>query len=314
VVAYGDRYASDFFEAHVPPHLGRAHLVAAGGIASRMVSRTRGVRRATDITPIGLIGGQRGEVINVADFRLPALTRTPSRPPVLAVVGTSMNSGKTTTIRYLVNGLSKAGHAPGAAKVTGTGAGNDYWVMLDAGAHRMLDFTDVGFSSTYRIPLPVLERKVVELVEQLAGAGCGVILLELADGLYQQETAGLIASDTFRETVDGIIFAAGEAMGAAHGVARLREAGLPVVGVSGRLTASPLSSSEAAVACRVPVLGIEQLRDPETAARLVGLAKAPADGGDAAVPVAVHDEVDPVWREAVESPVDGLQVAITRED
>lgn len=298
IVAYGDRYAPDYYEAHVPPDLRAAHLVAAGGIAGRVISRSRAVRGPTNITPLGLIGDERGTPLNLGAFGLPPTPPAISRPPVLAVVGTSMNSGKTTTIRYLVNGLSRGGHRPGAAKVTGTGSGNDYWVMIDAGAHRMLDFTDVGFSSTYRVPVPILERKLLELVDHLSGSGCGAILLELADGLYQQETAQLVDSDAFRSSVDGVIFAAGEAMGAAHGVARLRELGLPVVGVSGVLTASPLASREAEMACELPVLSIDQLRDPQSAARLLGITDQTAITS-ALVPMRVQPELDPAWADPV---------------
>ena len=106
-----------------------------------------------------------------ADFALEPHIRTVDRPPTVAVIGTSMNSGKTTTIQYLVHGLSRTGVRPGATKVTGTGSGGDYWVMIDAGAHRMLDFTDAGLASTYRQPMELVERVFSRLVDHLAGSG-----------------------------------------------------------------------------------------------------------------------------------------------
>jgi len=295
----------------VPPDLGPTQLVAAGGIAARMISKRGGVRRPTDITPLGLIATAAGAPLNVVDFKLSpsALSTTGTRPPVVFVVGTSMNSGKTTTIRYLVHALSKGGFKPGAAKVTGTGAGNDYWMMIDAGAHRMLDFTDVGFASTFRVPLPMIERALAELVNHLA-ADAGVILLEIADGLYQDETARLIESDIFRDTADAIIFAAGEAMGAAHGVARLRELQLPVVAVSGLLTASPLASREAEFACGLPVLGIEELRDPQVAAELLGF-KAPVVIEVAGVqPLPMVDSEEVLFELAEPTPLELIAVPI----
>lgn len=303
IVAYADRYAADQFHAHVPPDLGPTQLVAGGGVAARMLSRSRGIRPATDITPIGLVADERGVPLNVADFALPPVPRQPSRPKTIAVVGTSMNSGKTTTNRYLVNGLARANHRPGAAKVTGTGSGGDYWIMIDAGAHRMLDFTDVGFASTYRIPIPDIERKILEIVDHLTVAGSSVVLLEVADGLYQQETAALLRSQVFRSTVDAVIFAAGEAMGAAHGVERLRQLDVPVIAVSGRLTASDLSTREAAEATGLPVLGVEELSDPHTATRLLGLPlRATADE-----PVERVNARDFIVRMGVEGPAtDGL--------
>ncbi len=271
IVSYGDRYATDQFESEVPPDLGRTQLVASGGIASAVVGRSMDVRSATDIVPVGLIGDERGRPLNLSDFGLTPRTPLISRPRTIAVFGTSMNSGKTTTVHYLVHSLSRGGFRPGATKITGTGSGNDYWVMIDAGAHRMLDFTDVGLASTYKQSMPVLERKFTELIDHLTDSGSGVNLVEIADGLLQRETAQLIESDIFQSTIDAVVFAANDAMGAAMGVSHLRARGFNVVAVSGRLTRSPLAVREAQLATRLPVLGIAELSDLDTATSLLGL-------------------------------------------
>jgi len=271
LVAYADRYAPDQYEAHVPRTLGVTNLVASGGIAAKMISRSRDVRVATEITPVGLVGDEQGRPLNLSQFALPAMPPPLWRPPTYAVVGTSMNSGKTTTIHYLTHALAKAELRPGVAKVTGTGSGGDYWVMLDAGAHRMLDFTDVGMASTYRQPMGAVEAALTQLVGALTHDNCGVNLIEVADGIFQQETARLIESPRFHQLIDGVIFAAGDAMGAYAGVTRLRELGHDVLAVSGRLTRSPLAVREAEQAAGLPVMGIPELSDSEQAASLLEL-------------------------------------------
>lgn len=276
IVAYGDRYATDQFEAEVPSDLGPTNLVATGGVAGRMLSRTAGIKAASQITPIGLIGDARGNPINLRQYALPPIAATRPRPRTVAVLGTSMNSGKTTTNRYLVAGLGRAGLRPGAVKITGTGSGGDYWVMADAGAHRVLDFTDAGYSSTYRIPLDEIEAAATILIRHLTEAGCGIILVEVADGLFHEQNAELIRSAFFRSHVDGVFFAAGEAMGAAAGVRELRAIGIPVLGVSGKLTASELLIREAERHCDAPILTKKELGDPAIAPALVGLAAGPA--------------------------------------
>lgn len=273
MVVYGDRYATDQFESHVPDTLGQTQLVASGGLASRVLSRSAAVRAATDIDPIGLIGDDRGRPINIRDFALDPVMPPSSRPKTVAVIGTAMNSGKTTTIHYLVHGLSRVGVRVGATKVTGTGSGNDYWCMLDAGAHRMLDFTDVGMASTYRQPLQLLERKFAELVNHLTSSGTALNLVEVADGIYQRETSRLLASPVFRSMIDVIIFAAPDSMGAAAGVAHLRELGHEVVAISGLLTRSPLATREATAATGLPVLSRAELADAHIASQLLGIAK-----------------------------------------
>lgn len=269
VVAYGDRYATDQFEAEVPDSLRPTSLVATGGIAADVLSRASGMKAATAITPIGLIGDSQGRPLNLSRFALKPLASPPPRPRVIAVLGTSMNSGKTTTNRYLALGLSRAGLRVGAVKATGTGSGNDYWAMMDAGVHRTVDFVDAGFSSTYRIPVEAIEQGAINLIEHLAADGCDVILLEIADGVFQSQNIALLRSDFFSQYIDGVLFAAGEALGAARGLDELYELGAPVVGLSGRFTGSALLIGEAERACKAPIFTKEQLSDPEAARRLV---------------------------------------------
>jgi hypothetical protein len=282
IVTYGDRYATDQFEAQVPATLGSTQLVASGGIASEVLSRSLAVRRATEIEPLGLLGDAKGRPLNIADFSLQPVTPRFLRPRTVAVIGTAMNSGKTTTVHCLVHGLSKAGVCVGATKVTGTGSGNDYWCMLDAGAHLMLDFTDVGLASTYRQPMDVLETKFGELVDHLTNSGTSLNLVEVADGIYQDETSRLLESAVFRSMVDAVIFAAPDSMGAAAGVSHLRKLGHEVLAVTGLLTRSPLAIREASAVTGLPVLTREELTDPSLAASLLRipdvLAAAPEGG------------------------------------
>ena len=102
-------------------------------------------------------------------------------PAVVAVFGTSMNSGKTTAVTFLCRGLTAAGFKVGYAKLTGTGAGNDYWRVLDSGAGAVVDFTDAGLVSTYRTPISVLELTSINLIGHLISLGCNRIVVEVAD-------------------------------------------------------------------------------------------------------------------------------------
>ncbi|HSN21258.1 MAG TPA: DUF1611 domain-containing protein [Usitatibacter sp.] len=254
VVCYGSRYAPDQYEAYVPSDLGPCDLVAGGGLASRVQCRHHRMRAPTTLEPVGLLCDADGNALNLQHCGLPMRAPGATRVPVIAVVGTSMNSGKTTTAASLVRGFVQRGLRVGAAKVTGTGAGADKWCMVDAGASPALDFTDAGVPSTFGLAPRHVEAIFATLVANLADAEPDVIVLEVADGLFQRETAALLQSGAFREMVDAVAFAAGEAMGAKAGVAILLERGHRVIAVSGLLTASPLAMREAAQAVPVPVV------------------------------------------------------------
>ena len=265
VLAYGHRYAPDQFEAEVPHDLERCNMVAAGGVAARVLTRHSGMKAATTIQPLGLLGDRTGRKVNVGDFALPAIAVEPMRAFTIAVVGTSMNAGKTETATQLIRGLTQAGLHVGAAKVTGTGAGGDAWSMSDAGARTVLDFTDAGLPSTYLASTEEVERVMNLLLRTLWKSGPDVVVLEVADGLFQRETAQLLCSEAFARQVDAVVFAAGDAMGSAAGVQWLKSRGLPVVAASGLLTASPLAMREAANATGLPVLDIDALSSASVA-------------------------------------------------
>lgn len=263
LVAYGHRYAPDQFEAEVPGDLGPTCLVAGGGVAANVLTQHSAMLAATTLEPIGLVTDHAG-VVNLrhcAPYAVAAAS-TPmhrSAVPTIAVLGTSMNSGKTTTVGSIVRGLVAAGLRVAAGKVTGTGAGGDPGVFADAGATRVLDFTDFGHPSTYRLPHDEVVRLMRAIRDELQFAGPDVVVLEIADGLYQRETSRLIEDPEFAEMVDAVVFAAGEALGAVAGLQRLSSLGLPVVAVSGLMTASPLATEEARAHLHVPVLDAEQL-------------------------------------------------------
>lgn len=268
VLAYGNRYAPDQFEAELPGDLAACHMVAAGGVASRVLTRHAKMSTPTCITPIGLVGDRTGRVINMAAHALDRIGYSLRRPFTIAVVGTSMNAGKTETATNLVRGLRNAGLSVGAAKVTGTGAGPDTWSMLDAGAEPVLDFTDCGLVSTYLATKERVEETFVTLNRHLARAGVDAIVLEVADGIFQGETAALVQSRVFREHVDAIVFAAGDALGATAGATWLRGRDLPVVATAGVLTSSPLAAREARIATDLPILTLDELSSAAVADKL----------------------------------------------
>ncbi|WP_260482403.1 molybdopterin-guanine dinucleotide biosynthesis protein MobB [Sphingomicrobium flavum] len=273
IVAYGDRYATDQFEAEVPNDLGPTNLVATGGVAGKMLSKNSAIRAATDITPLGLVADGDGKPLNLHHFRveLDRPFEDAERPRVVCVLGTSMNSGKTTTNLSMVQGLVKAGYRVGVAKVTGTGSGGDYWQMVDAGATFTVDFTDAGYSATYKLATADLEAIAIELVTYLSHQKLDIILIEVADGLYQEQNLKLLDTETFQSIVDAVFFAAGDAMGAGLGIGRAEMFGYQVIGLSGKLTASELLIREAEALAPVPVYRKQQLSDPHSIGAILSL-------------------------------------------
>ena len=183
-----------------------------------------------------------------------------------------MDAGKTETAAYLVRGLKSAGQRTGYIKVTGTGAGGDGWLLQDAGADCVLDFTDAGLPSTFRVPIARIENAMTLLIDSMAAKGIDTIVMEVADGVYQQETAQLVRSARFASSVSGIVLAARDAMGASAGFQTLAAQSTPILALSGLLSASPLQRRESAAATGIDTLNREELASAHVARRLLNIA------------------------------------------
>jgi hypothetical protein len=213
------------------------------------------VKPPTEIKPIGLIANSQGEVMNLKNHINLDLKENKNRDiPLFLVVGSSMNAGKTTTVANIIKGLRADGYQVGAAKVTGTGSGGDLWHFKDAGVNSVIDFTDAGYVSTYKIPIDQLIRTFQNMVLHLKNQQVDAIVIEVADGILQQETEQLLCSDTIKNMTSSIIYAAGDSSSSLYGYNWLTKHGYAVNAISGVVSSIPLAKVEVENRLNIPVV------------------------------------------------------------
>ena len=261
VLCVGDRYAPDQFMGKAAWHAEHLDLLAGGGIAGTVEKAHASMSAPTRLRPIGLLQDRFGMNINIDRYALQSQS-IPDDVTVFGVFGASMNAGKTTAAVSLAHGLSRAGFNVAGVKLTGTGAFGDFNAFEDASVP-VTDFTDAGFSSTYRVPLKEIERGFDTLVGQAAAKGARIIVVEIADGVFQRETKAILENSRISERLDGILFAAPDALGAVGGVQVLGSHGLQPFALSGMVSCSALGTQEAEETTRVPVVTREALCNPE---------------------------------------------------
>ena len=252
VGAYGNRYATDFYEGYVPNGGPDTHLLTAGGVIGTV--RSWHVRRSapTELDVVGALGDEGGAPLNLRD--VVRLDPPPAAPPpaTVVVVGSAMNAGKTTTAAGVIRGWVRAGLVVGAGKVTGSGSGKDRWMYQDAGARAVVDFLDFGMPSTFGYPTEHLIETSVRIRDALAFQGATDVVLEIADGLLQPQTHELLGA--LPDFADAVLLAVGDALGAVAGQQILASAGIEPAAVSGVVSGSPLAAREAEAATGLPVL------------------------------------------------------------
>lgn len=293
--AYGNRYATDQFEGYVGPASPNLHLLSVGGVCGQVASKNDLMPEPpTQLRFVGFVLDEHGRKINLKRHALTPQPLSGARPMTIVVVGASMNSGKTTTVANAVRGLTHSGYRVAAAKLTGTACSKDTWLMKDAGALAIHDFSDCGHPSTYLLGLDELKAIHRTLLSQLAAFQPEVVLFEIADGLFQRETRALLTDPEFAGAVDHVLFAGVDSLSVESGVRLLESWGFHVAASSGLVSCSVLgikeceaatpgvpcfSSAALATGALLPRLELAPRRDVADPRLLTGAGRPASEGG-----------------------------------
>ena len=262
VGAFGNRYATAQYEGRVPERLDYYHMLSQGAVFGEVMSASYSMSDPTIIEPLGYLSTPDGVVLNLTQHGLAEIPGSP-RIPTLLIIGASMDAGKTTTAANLIHGLSLAGWHVNAGKLTGTGCAKDIHKMLDAGARRVLDFTHCGFCSTAETTNEELHSISSTLISHLSQGKPDLLVLEIADGIIQKETQRLVRMLVTEQKVDGAMLAIHDVLSAGSGADIVeRQFKLPLLGISGAVTQSPLSTAELRSVTNIPVYDMPALADP----------------------------------------------------
>lgn len=250
----GHRYATDAFEGYGVIENESVDLLTNAGMVGQVSRRNSAVRAPTRLKVLGGLVDASGQQVNLIELGFTPRVPENMERNVVLVLGTGMNAGKTTSATKLIRGLIHEGKRVAALKVTGSVSPNDRSELEATGAVFVRDFSDYGFPSTFLQSAPRLQRLFHTMVEDACDADVDVVVVELADGVLQQETEALLADPTIQERTGGAVLAAPCALSALMGCQLIRSAGINVIAVTGRITNAPLFVDEFELRSRVPVL------------------------------------------------------------
>ena len=249
----GNRYATDAFEAYGVIEDDGVDMLTNAGMFGTVLQRNPAVKSPTRLEVIGQLKDVKGP-INLIEREFEP--RNPERLPrrVVLMLGTGMNAGKTTSATKLVRGLMAEGCRVGALKVTGSVSPNDRGELAATGAAYVRDFSDYGFPSTFMESHSRVKQLFLTMVADAFDAGADTVVVELADGVLQRETAALIADPDIRACCVGAILAAPCALSALMGIEVIRASGLQPLATTGIINNAPLFVRELGERSSVPVL------------------------------------------------------------
>lgn len=264
---FGNRYATQVLEGLVPdsPTV-QLQMLGKGGVVGLAKSANKKTEEK-GFTELRLVGYATdiytNEVLNtiqIAANQSKVNKFKSHSSKIIISIGSAMDSGKTTTAGYLCGGLKRSGFSTAYIKLTGTVFAKDCTFAKSRGADISIDFSSLGYPSTYLCSLDELMDiyyQLIQMVQQLKSID--YIVIEIADGLLQRETQMLLTSSDFMKNVDKVIFSAGDSLGILGGLRILRKWDIFPFAVSGLFTVSPLLVEEVQAVVDVPILTLEEI-------------------------------------------------------
>ena len=250
--ALGHRKALFGYAGHVPKQVrpgDRINLLNLGGVLGVCDAVNPDLGPPFECEVLGqvlafpFLGQRVGVPAHITQGALPVRpTLQMGGVPVVAIVGSSMNAGKTAAACALVQEFAHRGLRVAAGKTTGVSLRRDILSMEDAGASPVLVFTDFGVVTTTAEVAPSMARTILT---HLADGRPDVIVLELGDGLLGLYGVDAILADPdLRGSFRAVVLAASDPVAAWGGVEILKNRyGLDATVVTGPATDNTAGST-----------------------------------------------------------------------
>ena len=243
--ALGHRHALFGYSGYLPQRLApgdTVHLLNMGGVIGICDSVNPDLGPPFECEVLGAVlhfpylGQRIGVAARIGGEPLdPGARLDTGGVPVVALVGSCMNCGKTAAACTLVRHLSHGGLTVDGFKATGVSLRRDVLAMEDAGARSTAIFTDLGVVSTGPANAPAVTRT---LLSRLAAKRPDAIVVELGDGLLgAYGVAAILEDPAIRSAFTAVVLAANDPVAAWGGVRMLREQfGIEPAAVTGPAT------------------------------------------------------------------------------
>jgi hypothetical protein len=269
LASFGHRYATSQFEGYIPNEPTQVlDILGAGGAIGLVKSKNADF---DDIEPtrlklLGYAIDESEKIVNTVYHGMSKSDFTgtlPGKSKVILSIGSTMDSGKTTTAAFLSRGIALAEKKVAFIKLTGTCYTKDKDLVYDCGAQMAIDFLDAGYPSTFMLSKEELLDLYQTLLDKLDVFNPDYIVMEIADGILQRETEMLLRDKRFMSTIHEVVLSCGDSLAAFYGISFLEKIDKKPIAIAGLFTKSPLLIEEVELRSKIPVLDLNKLSNPK---------------------------------------------------
>ncbi len=190
----------------------KLQLLSAGGVIGLASGAPKSMNSGLmQLKPIGLLK-QKGQTLSLERMFGEWDKNLKPSAPIILVMGTSAEVGKTTTSAAITRSLITDGLKVAVTKFSGTGRMRDIRSLADAGAIPWLDFPDVGLATTYTSPKRFTPA-IYTLFNLLNKSHPDVIVAEAGGDPIEANVSTFLADEKLMQYVKAAIIVAGDVMG-----------------------------------------------------------------------------------------------------
>lgn len=190
------------------------HLLCESGIIGEISGVYEAWGKPMKVKVLGVIVNDAGHPLYLKNYALPKIESNSRKIPIICLLATRMDSGKTTMLCKIVHHFKQHGKKMVFIKPTGVHFLQDSYKLIDNGAEQFLDITDMGLPSSCNGN----SKEIIELTENLINhaklAKPDLILMEFGDGILgEYHVMDILQTKSIKDQLSFVVLAANDFAG-----------------------------------------------------------------------------------------------------
>lgn len=216
-------------------------LICESGLVGELLGAYEAWGKPMKVKVLGAVVDKKGNNLNLRNYKLPYLKPIEKPIPLLCILSTRMDSGKTTMACRIAHQLKVAGKRVAAVKVTGVAFTQDPYKLRDHGVDPVLDFVDMGLPSTCSGNVEIVVEATQNLINHAKLTDPDLIILEFGEGILgEYHNMDILASEFIKREIGFVILAANDFAGIYGAKQILQKSGLSIDLVTGPVANSKI--------------------------------------------------------------------------
>lgn len=215
-------------------------LLCESGLVGELMGVYEDWGKPMKVKVLGALVDEKGKHLNLKNYKLANIKPIKKTIPLICMLSTRMDSGKTMMGCRIAHHLKIAGKKVAAVKVSGVAFTQDPYKFRDHGADPVFDFVDMGLPSTCNGNAQSVVESAENLINHAKQTDPDLIILEFGEAILGEYHNMDILSSEIKKDIGFVIMAANDLTGIYGARELLNEVNIEIDLVTGSVANSHL--------------------------------------------------------------------------